>query len=158
MRLSHMRPVRAAVFDDPNLVSCAGLVPVMALADQCGLAELSEQHLSVPTDKGANAGGKVNALVAGMVAGADCIDDMALLVTARWVRCSSARMRPRRWGRSFGSFASVMRANSMPWPPDCCAACTSALRCWPGSTARSWSTYLFSSRFLILELLKNVQQ
>jgi hypothetical protein len=74
-----MRPVRAAVFDDPNLVSCAGLVPVMALADQCGLAELSEQHLSVPTDKGANAGGKVNALVAGMVAGADCIDDMALL-------------------------------------------------------------------------------
>ena len=79
MRLSHMRPVRAAVFDDPNLVSCAGLVPVMALADQCGLAGLSDKHLSVPTDKGANAGGKVNALVAGMIAGADSIDDMALL-------------------------------------------------------------------------------
>lgn len=63
MRLSHTRPVRAAVFDDPNLVSCAGLVPVMALADQCGLAQLSEEHLSVPTDKGANAGGKVNALI-----------------------------------------------------------------------------------------------
>lgn len=79
MRLSHTRPVRAAVFDDPNLVSCAGLVPVMALADQCGLAQLSEEHLSVPTDKGANAGGKVNALIAGMIAGADSIDDMALL-------------------------------------------------------------------------------
>ena len=79
MRLSHLRPVRAAVFDDPNLVSCAGLVPVMALADQCGLAGLSDKHLSVPTDKGANAGGKVNALVAGMIAGADSIDDMALL-------------------------------------------------------------------------------
>ena len=34
---------------------------------------------AVPTDKGSNAGAKVNALVAGMVAGADSIDDMALL-------------------------------------------------------------------------------
>ena len=33
----------------------------------------------MPTDKGANAGSKVASLVAGMVAGADCIDDMALL-------------------------------------------------------------------------------
>lgn len=31
------------------------------------------------TDKGANAGLKVTSLVAGMVAGADSIDDMALL-------------------------------------------------------------------------------
>ena len=37
------------------------------------------QHLTVPTDKGANAGLKVASLVAGMVAGADSIDDMALL-------------------------------------------------------------------------------
>ena len=36
-------------------------------------------QLSVPTDKGANAGLKVGALVAGMVAGADSLDDMALL-------------------------------------------------------------------------------
>ena len=33
----------------------------------------------MPTDKGANAGAKVSSLVAGMVAGADSIDDMALL-------------------------------------------------------------------------------
>ena len=33
----------------------------------------------MPTDKGANAGAKVTALVAGMVAGADSLDDMALL-------------------------------------------------------------------------------
>ena len=33
----------------------------------------------MPTDKGANAGLKVTSLVAGMVAGADSIDDMALL-------------------------------------------------------------------------------
>src|SRR4051812_41984360 len=29
-----------AVFDDENLVSCAGLVPVMGLAEQTGLSEL----------------------------------------------------------------------------------------------------------------------
>src|SRR3954451_12417427 len=50
-----------------------------ALTQQCGLAVLADEHLSVPTDKGSNAGAKVSCLVAGMVAGADSIDDMALL-------------------------------------------------------------------------------
>jgi hypothetical protein len=50
-----------------------------ALAQQCGLAMLADEHLSVPTDKGANPGAKVSSLVAGMIAGADSIDDMALL-------------------------------------------------------------------------------
>jgi hypothetical protein len=67
------------VFDDPNLVSSAGLVPMVALAESTGLRALAQEHLSVPTDKGANAGLKVASLVAGMVAGADSIDDMALL-------------------------------------------------------------------------------
>jgi hypothetical protein len=71
--------VVAASFDEPNLVSCAGLVPVMGVAARAGLADLADSRLTVPTDKGANAGGKVTALVAGMVAGADSIDDMALL-------------------------------------------------------------------------------
>src|SRR6476646_6206402 len=79
MQLSHTRPVASAVFDDPNLVSCAGLVPVAALAQKCGLAALADEHLSVPADKGSHAGAKVSALVAGMVAGADSIADMALL-------------------------------------------------------------------------------
>jgi hypothetical protein len=67
------------VFDEPNLVSSAGLVPVVALAQSAGLGALAQGHLSVPTDKGANAGLKVASLVAGMVAGADGIEDMALL-------------------------------------------------------------------------------
>jgi hypothetical protein len=50
-----------------------------ALAHTCGLAGLADEHLSVPTDKGSNAGAKVSCLVAGMIAGADSIDDMALL-------------------------------------------------------------------------------
>jgi hypothetical protein len=79
MRLSHTRPVVAARFDEPNLVSAAGLVPVMRLAADTGLDALAQDRLSVRTDKGANAGGKVSAVVAGMVAGADSIDDLGLL-------------------------------------------------------------------------------
>src|SRR5665648_73882 len=79
MQLSHTHPVRSAVFNDPNLVSSAGLVPMLALARSAGLGRLADQHLSVPTDKGANAGLKIASLVAGMVAGADSIDDMAVL-------------------------------------------------------------------------------
>ena len=52
---------------------------MLALAEEAGLRDLADEHLSVPTDKGANAGLKVASLVGGMVAGADSIDDMALL-------------------------------------------------------------------------------
>src|SRR6188472_2951854 len=79
MQLCHTPRASSAVFDDPNLVSAAGLVPVLALASAAGLSALALEHLTVPTDKGANAGLKVASLVAGMVAGADSIDDMALL-------------------------------------------------------------------------------
>ena len=79
MQLSHTLRTTSAVFDDPNLVSSAGLVPALALADRAGLGELADDHLTVPADKGANAGMKVCSLVAGMVAGADSIDDMAVL-------------------------------------------------------------------------------
>jgi hypothetical protein len=79
MRLSHSRPVTAVRFDEGNLVSAAGLVPVLRLARAAGLGTLAGELLTVPGDKGANAGGKVTALVAGMVAGADSIDDMGVL-------------------------------------------------------------------------------
>src|SRR5450830_1398855 len=76
MQVSHSV---SAVFDDPNLVSVAGLVPVLALAPRAGLADLAAEHLSVPGPAGANSRVKVTALVAGMVAGADSIEDMDLL-------------------------------------------------------------------------------
>jgi hypothetical protein len=79
MRLSHTLAVSWAMFDEPDLVWAAGLVPLMALAQRCGLRVLADEHLSVPRDKGANSGLKVSFLVAGMAAGADSIDDMALL-------------------------------------------------------------------------------
>ena len=76
MQLSRTPAAVSASFDDPNLVSASGLVPVMRLADKAGLSTLAQDRLSVPTDKGANAGAKIATLVAGMVAGADSIIDM----------------------------------------------------------------------------------
>lgn len=79
MRLSHTLGSTSIAFDEPNLVSSAGLVLLLALADSVGLRALADAHLTVPSDKGANAGLKVASLIAGMVAGADSIDDMGLL-------------------------------------------------------------------------------
>jgi hypothetical protein len=76
VRLRHDAPVVRATFDDPNLVSCAGLVPVMRLAQQAGLHDAVAERVSLPTDKGANPAGKVATIVAGMLAGADSIDDL----------------------------------------------------------------------------------
>ncbi|WP_426999211.1 transcriptional regulator [Pseudarthrobacter sp. N5] len=51
----------------------------MGLAGKTGLGALVDEHLKLPDYFGANAGLKLTALVAGMVAGADCIDDLGLL-------------------------------------------------------------------------------
>ena len=79
MRLSHVPARTSAVFDEPNLVSHGGLVPVMALAERAGLPELLEGHVRPGGECGVNAHLKAGCLVAGMAAGADSIDDMGLL-------------------------------------------------------------------------------
>ena len=68
-----------AVFDDPNLVSCAGLAPVLQLAESAGLRHLIGEHVRVSKPGGCNPELKVSGLVAGMIVGADSIDDMDLL-------------------------------------------------------------------------------
>ena len=72
MKPSHtIRPV----FDDPNLVSAAGLVPAMRLAGSAGLHQL----LGALTVSSPNAAAKASSVVGGMLAGADSIDDLDLL-------------------------------------------------------------------------------
>jgi hypothetical protein len=66
-------------FDDPNLVSRAGLVPVVALARRAGLADLAAEYVRIGHRCGVNPQGKVACLVAGMIGGADSIDDLDLL-------------------------------------------------------------------------------
>jgi hypothetical protein len=77
VRLLHSLTKTHASFDDPNLVSHAGLVPVMALAQRAGLGDLVAGHVRPGGQCGVNAAAKVPCLVAGMAAGADSIDDMA---------------------------------------------------------------------------------
>jgi len=47
----------SAVFDDPNLIGSASLVPVMRLAHRAGLPDLLEQRLSVPSGERGGQGG-----------------------------------------------------------------------------------------------------
>ena len=70
----------APIFDDEHLVSFAGLAPVMGLAERAGLSELICDRVVFKTSKvksaGVNPAGKITSIVAGMVTGADCIDDL----------------------------------------------------------------------------------
>jgi len=128
MQLSHSPGETSAVFDDPNLVSCAGLVPMVALAQRCGLAELVSSKLTLPGRGGANAHLKVPGLVAGMVAGADSIDDMDLLRHGGMDRLFGGVRAPSTLGTflrtfSFGhvrqldSVAAAMLAELARWTP-----------------------------------------
>ena len=83
MQFSHRFAAESAVFDDDNLVSCAGLVPVMTLAQRTGLSELlaDKVHIAAPRIESgsANPATKLATLIAGMCAGADSIDDVDVL-------------------------------------------------------------------------------
>ncbi|SFH96632.1 hypothetical protein SAMN05216274_12434 [Cryobacterium levicorallinum] len=59
------------LFHTSNRLSAAVLVPALALAVKTALGELVDARLSLPSYFGANAGLKVTALVAGMLAGAE---------------------------------------------------------------------------------------
>ena len=117
MQLKHASTTASASFDDPNLVSSAGLVPIMVLAEEAGLRTLATKWLTVPTDKGANAGLKVASLVAGMVAGADSIDDMAILRHGGMRKLFTAIYAPSTLGsflRKF-TFGHVRQLDAVAW-------------------------------------------
>jgi hypothetical protein len=80
VQVSHSFSAGSAVFDDEHLVSCAGLVPVMTLAEQTGLGRLlgEKVRIAVPRIKSgaANPAPKLATVVAGMCVGADSIDDI----------------------------------------------------------------------------------
>ncbi len=89
MQVSHRFSAQSAVFDDDNLVSCAGLVPVMSLAAQTGLPQLLAAKVDIAEPKiksgSANPAPKLVTLIAGMCAGADSIDDLDV------VRCGGMK-------------------------------------------------------------------
>jgi len=83
VKVSHKFLEDSAVFNEDHIVSCAGLVPVMALAEQTKLADLLAEKISITATKvtsgAANPAPKLATLIAGMCVGADSIDDLNLL-------------------------------------------------------------------------------
>ncbi len=83
MQGSHAWRGDSAVFDDANLVSHAGLVPLMELAEQAGLSQLLDEHVGFTSERvksgAANATPKLTSIIAGMAAGADSIDDLDVI-------------------------------------------------------------------------------
>ncbi|WP_137977160.1 hypothetical protein [Streptomyces violaceusniger] len=116
------------LFDDPNLVADAGLVPVMRLAKRGRLPDLVRETVRIDgagNSGGANPAAKVTSPLAAMCAGADSIEDtdrlrhgaIAFIDVDSTTSASSAP--PRKVPRSAGSKGY--------------ARCT---RCWPPSAPR----------------------
>ena len=83
MRVSHRFTAGSARFDEDNLVSDAGLVPLLRLAEQTRLPQITAEKVSIKTSRiksgAANPVPKLLSVIAGMCAGADSIDDLDVL-------------------------------------------------------------------------------
>ena len=106
------------MFDDPNLVSCAVLAPVVALAQRCGLTDLVADKLTLSAKGGVNTHLKIPAMVGGMVAGADSIGDMDLLTRGGMNRLFDGVRAPSALGTFLPafSFGHVRQLASVPRP------------------------------------------
>lgn len=87
MRLSHAVNKTGAIFDDEHVIAHGGLVPGMRLAERCEMESLVTEHVRVAGGLGANTPVKIGSIVAGMVAGADSIDDLDVLVRHKVACC-----------------------------------------------------------------------
>lgn len=97
MQSSH---ARLPVFDDPNLVSATGLAPVVDLADKAGLTDA----LATLTIDSPNPVIKARSIIAGMLAGADSIDDLDLLRSGGTARLIGAVRAPSTLGTYLRAF------------------------------------------------------
>ena len=83
VRVSHRFTAGSARFDEDNLVSDAGLVPLLGLAEQTRLPQIIAEKVSITTPRiksgAANPAPKLLSVIAGMCAGADSIDDLDML-------------------------------------------------------------------------------
>ena len=83
VRVSHRFTAGSARFDEDNLVSAAGLVPLLELAEQTRLPQIIAEKVSITTPRiksgAANPVPKLLGVIAGMCTGADSIDDLDVL-------------------------------------------------------------------------------
>jgi Uncharacterized protein conserved in bacteria len=79
VRLFHAPGNTHATFDDEHVIAYGGLLPAMRLAERCELVDLVGESVAIGDRDGVNAPVKVPGIVAGMLAGADSIDDLDVL-------------------------------------------------------------------------------
>ncbi len=125
MKLPHAWSKATPLFDDERLVSCAGLVPVMALAEQAGLSQLVAERVRLTSvaprvaSAGVNPAAKLTSIIAGMAAGADSIDDLQVIRSGGMKRLFAEVYAPATLGQFLREFthghtlqlASVARAH-----------------------------------------------
>lgn len=125
MKLSHAWSKATPLFDDEHLVSDAGLLPVMALAEQAGLSGLVGEKVNLSSlaprvaSAGVNPAGKITSIIAGMAAGADSIDDLQVVRSGGMKRVFDQVYAPSTLGQFLREFthghcqqlASVARAH-----------------------------------------------
>jgi Transposase DDE domain group 1 len=111
------------IFDEKNLVSCAGLVPLLGLAERAGLSELIAERVRFKASRvrsaGVNPAGKLTSVVAGMAAEADSIDDLDVICSGGMPRLFGGVYSPATLGQFLREFthghtrqlASVLRAH-----------------------------------------------
>ena len=120
MQSSHTFTIGSAVFDEQNLVSAAGLVPVLELAEQTGLSRLIGEHVDLPSTRVAsgavNPAGKLTTIIAGMMCGADSIDDVNVLRAGGTPRVFDEVYAPSTLGIFCASSLSATPTSSPRWP------------------------------------------
>ncbi|MFD3821851.1 transposase [Streptomyces sp. NPDC058625] len=107
MKSLHTPAAVFAAFDDVNLLAHGGLAPLVRLAERCGLAGLvrDKVHLTgAANSAGCAADAKVMSLVAGMLAGADSIDDMDVLRHGAMTRAYGGMRAPSTLGTFLRAF------------------------------------------------------
>ena len=109
------------MFDERNLVSAAGLVPVFELGEQAGLSELIDTHVDLASTRvasgAANPAGKLTSIIGGMLTGADSIDDVDTIRAGGSPIVFGQVYALRRWGSFCASSPSGTPCNS----GRCCA-------------------------------------
>ncbi|EUA22578.1 hypothetical protein I552_7069 [Mycobacterium xenopi 3993] len=95
-------------------------MPVLELAEQTGLSELINERVDLPSTRvksgAVNPAGKLTSIVAGMMCGADSIDDANVLRAGGTPRVFNEVYAHRRWGSFCASSPSGIPNNSPQWP------------------------------------------
>ena len=91
-------------------MSAVGLVPLLSLAEQAGLSQLIDERVRIDPggtlvrSAGVNPAGKITTIVAGMAAGADCIDDLDVVRSGGMHRLFGAVYAPATVGQFLREF------------------------------------------------------